>query len=231
MENYMGDYINIIFDINGKETTTLPLPCLISPPNQKQKHTTKPLGFSDRGPMYLTSSERWNLTRRNWQKKPPKCIFKSPSPWQFSIKNQMGPIFHGPLSIKCNRAITYSGFFGVWKQWVLLEISWLFGEKTTSSKVAKREGDIYAAFISFLIIIQIYTLFFVRGGVDFGPKSPAWENLHNKDVFSDPFPKRLSVEFEAPKKNGSKSKENSNKKIGNRPSLPTPYLRHRIVFL
>lgn len=42
----------------------------------KQKHTTKPLGFSDRGPMYLTSSERWNLTRRNWQKKPQNAYSK-----------------------------------------------------------------------------------------------------------------------------------------------------------
>lgn len=230
MENYMGDYINIILDINGKETTTLPLPCLISPPNQKQKHTTKPLGFSDRGPMYLTSSERWNLTRRNWQKKPPKCIFKSPSPWQFSIKYQMGPIFHGPLSMNCNRAITYSGFFrGLETMGPVGDFLAIWRKNNIFKSSQTRGGYICSFYIFFDNYTDIYIVFCSRGG---RPKSPAWENLQNKDVFSDQFfPKRLSVEFEAPKRSGSKSKENSNKKIGNRPNLPTPYLRHRRVFL
>ena len=36
----------------------------------------------------------------------------------------MGPNPNGPRSVSCNRAIRYSGFFGVRETWVPLEISW-----------------------------------------------------------------------------------------------------------
>ena len=32
---------------------------------------------------------------------------------------------NGPRSVSCDRAIRYSGFFGVRETWVLLEISWI----------------------------------------------------------------------------------------------------------
>ena len=45
--------------------------------------------------------------------------------WVESIKNWMGPNPNGPRSVSCDRAIRYSGFFGVRETWVLLEISWI----------------------------------------------------------------------------------------------------------
>ncbi len=44
-----------------------------------------------------------------------------------SIKNWMGSNPNGPRSVSCDRAIRYSGFFGVREKWVLLEISWMVG--------------------------------------------------------------------------------------------------------
>ena len=42
----------------------------------------------------------------------------------WSIKNWMGPNPNGPRSVSCDRAIRYSGFFGVRSGTVLLGISW-----------------------------------------------------------------------------------------------------------
>ena len=54
-------------------------------------------------------------------------VVTSPSQWTtiLSIKNGMGPNPNGPRSVSCDRAIRYSGFFGVREKWVLLEISWI----------------------------------------------------------------------------------------------------------
>ena len=44
--------------------------------------------------------------------------------WEVPSKNWMGPNPNGPRDVSCDRAIRYSGFFGVRSGTVLLEISW-----------------------------------------------------------------------------------------------------------
>ena len=52
----------------------------------------------------------------------------------------MGPNPNGPRSVRCDRAIRYSGFLGVRETWVLLEISWWLSFYCSDDLVVKHFG-------------------------------------------------------------------------------------------